>query len=201
MIQQSKEAVEAQAATLKPDDDILPTLYYRDREDRRCVMGIETPDDDATKDQFAALMMASMVVDEAVEAVYSTFVWMVDQRGLTRDETETLQRDGWRGPMPKDHPDRVEQALIAHYTPDGAQLYFATVTRTPDAAPVLGPWRQDTFTKLGGRISRALEGGLKMSATLPEELRVAFRAAKTAEFRDAAIRGVMRAMLGDIDDE
>ena len=143
----------------------------------------------------AIFMTASLVVDEAVQAVYSSFIWSVTE---TRPEViaRVREEEGWRGPMPSQHPDRVEQAMIAHYTSDGASIHFAPVIRSPDAAPALGDWREDTFTKLSGRIARSLEAGLKMSATMPEELRVAFRMARQAgnEAREGAIRGVIGSM-------
>src|SRR5262245_42160556 len=116
LIDDVKRGVEHEVRGLDPDGDVLPTLLYRDADDRRMVMGMATDQDHA--DEMAAYMTASLLVDEAVEAFYSSFVWTVTE---TRPEVvaEARRTLGWSGPMPSEHPDRVEQVMIAHYTRDG----------------------------------------------------------------------------------
>jgi len=188
-----RDAIEREITGLDPDGDVMPTLLYRNADDERAVLGLATNEEMA--DSTAMFMTASLMVDEAIEAFYSSFCWTVTE---TREEVVERTRDSmrWQGPMPSQHPDRVEQAMLVHYTPDGASFHFAPVIRSPHAAPTLGPWREDAFLKLGGRIAHALEAGLKMSATMPDELRAVFRAARAAgqEAREGAIRGVMSAM-------
>lgn len=184
LIDDVKRAVEHECRGLGPDDNALPTLLYRDADNHRMVLGLAYPAELA--DEMAMYMTASMLVDEAIEAFYSSFVWTVIE---TPDEHV-------RSPMPKDHPDRVEQAMIVHCTPDGGSLYFADITRSPDGSPVLGEWVPDDFIKCSGRIVRHMEAGIKMVAGLSDELRSVFRLARSEgdAARDGAIRGVLKAM-------
>jgi hypothetical protein len=187
-IDEVKRILEAECQGLAPDGDSLPTLLYRNGDDAWTVMGLAVDMDN----DIAMLMTASLVLDEATEAFYSSFVWSVCQ-----DRSSDTDADGrYHGPMPSQHPDRIEQAMIAHYTPDGMALYFATVTRCTDAPPVLGEWTADTFTKVTGRVARSIEGGLRMSAQLPDEMRSVFRMARAEgdDARKGALRGVLRAM-------
>ena len=191
LIDDVKRATEQECQDLSPDSDALPTLLYRDADDNRYVLGLAVDMNDDT----ARLMTASLLVDEATEAIYSGFVWSVIQdRGPDTDPDA-----GYQGPMPSEHPDRIEQAMIAHYTPDGVAMYFASVTRSPDAPPVLGEWVTDNFTKISGRIASSIEIGLTMSANMPDEMRSVFRMAKAEgeEARKGALRGTLRALRDD----
>lgn len=191
LIDDVKRAVENECRGLDPDGDALPTLLYRDADDNRMVLGLMMDIDDNA----ALFMTANMLVDEAIEAFYSGFMWQVIESD-PEIVAEANRTGGWSGTMPSEHPDRVEKAMIAHYTPDGSRMYFASVIRSADAAPTLGEWVPDDYTKIGGRLTRHIEGGLKMVAGLSDDLRSVFRMAREAGAagRDGAIRGAIKAM-------
>src|SRR5262245_43827363 len=127
LITDVRRAVENEVRGLDPDGDVMPTLLYQNAAGERMVLGMATPEEMA--DEMAMFMTASLMVDEAIEAYYSTFCWSVLE---TRPEVvaEADRTGGWSGVMPSQHPDRVEQAMIAHYTPDGATIHFAKVIRS-----------------------------------------------------------------------
>ncbi len=164
MVEVIYELVEDNLTNLEPDEDMLPLLVHENSCGEKILTAIGMPmDTHEQKDRMAAVLIANMAIDGAVQGVFVSMAWMV-----TGDSDEDLPSGSLA-----DHPDRVEVVSAFHATPDGDAIHNAVLTRHDGKPPTIeNGWTvTDVGEMSGGRIALALRTGLFLGKNMPEGLR------------------------------
>jgi hypothetical protein len=161
LVDDARGFIEHAVADLEGEDDFMPFMTYRRPDGPVCYVGLATMGDAGEKDRVSDIMAAILAAHSAVEAVFASAAWMV------RD----LSAEVFRDKPPSEHPMRIESAFMIHVTRDGDAFHTADIMRAGDRV-TLSEWMvESSDVKMGGRFSDAMHMGMRLGATIPDEVR------------------------------
>lgn len=176
------------------DDDFMPFMLCEGT--ARVYMALDMPEWGKPRDAIAEVMMATLAMHRATEAVFGTMAW---QLKLTPEE-----RKEWGNRNFEEHPARQETVFVIHATADGEASHSAPVIREGGTAR-LGEWITGDEARLGGRFGKAMHAGMALGRTLPpdmvEVIDAAIAAGEEREVMEPMIRAFRRVNSGDITPE
>ena len=162
----SRKAVED---LTEPQEDILPVMVCSGPHGISVMLLSEMGGDDASKDQLALWMTATLVVTRAAAAVTVTTAWMTK---MSLDDPDVDLLAGTIKEPVSERSDRVEGVALVCCSRDTEVLITAPLTRHEDRPPTLGDWIRlgDGNGMTGGRFGEAMYRGLKMAEEMPAEM-------------------------------
>lgn len=166
MIEEAQGHVERMVAELEGDDDIMPFMTIRGRDEEGIVyVGLMMPEGGVEKNHIADTMMALCALNRAVAVVFGCTSWQV-----TCDPKDAEAVKKAESVMPSQHPDRQEIVFLHHATADG-DSYASTVLTRENNKVRLGGWSSDPRGgRVGGRFGDAIHLGMKLGAEMPPEM-------------------------------
>jgi hypothetical protein len=165
LAEDAQQHIERMMQELSGDEDFLPFMTIKDREDRVVLAGLVMPQDPDEKDQIANMMTALCMVHRGVEVIFASSSWMVYRGSGDPDPYQTGQ------PLSK-HPDRIEMAFVVVVNIDGqCAMHSAPLIRENNMVGV-GMWSstEPSAAKVAGRFAEAIHVGMELGQQLPPEV-------------------------------
>ena len=163
LMKKAQQHIEAMTKELSGDGDFTPFMTLLNPQGEITYVGIMMPEGGEVRDTLAATMTAVCVIQNAVEATFSSASWMVSLEGERKLSVP-----------PSEHPDRVETAFIITIAEGVSTMTTANIIRENNKVEI-GLWTEvEQGHALGGRFSDALRYGIELAKRLPPDLRELF---------------------------
>lgn len=157
LMEAAKLGAEKIGRSFGPDEDWVPALLVRTRDDEFLPIAIPPGGDEshAVRDALWQSVVPSLLVEaHAVEAVVVMSAW-VSLGDPEKSESEQI--------APSKNPDRRDVLVLFHVTQDAEDFVMAEVKRTPEG-PAEIDWESDLGgvgeMRLGGRVVAGIRRGL-----------------------------------------
>lgn len=159
LFEDARKHVELAAADLSGEEDFMPLLVMTTGDDEAVAVGIVMTADHP--DALAGSITGLCAIHRAREAAFASAAWLV------------MPKPG-ENPLavsPSEHPDRQEQVMLITVDAEGtASMKHAALIRENNMVGV-GVWEEQPPGYLTlGRISHAMQLGIRMGASMPPEV-------------------------------
>jgi hypothetical protein len=197
LLDDARKQITREVSDLHGDDDFMPFMLF-DGPKARVYMALDMPEFGKPRDAIAEVMMASLAMHRATEAVFGTMAWTL--LGITPEE-----RAEWGNRNFEEHPARAETVFVIHAGADGGQQFHSAPVIRENGAVTLGEWVTGENERMSGRFAHAMYSGMALGHTLPPEMvemiDAAIEAGEEREVMEPMIRAFRRVRAGDITPE